>query len=95
MAFEPIMRDCANEEDRRQTFDELRLQEEKRLADLAISEAKAGDLTRLMDGLSYRDHDDAVIATLLECAEAGHPAAKALIKSLAEKHGYHAENLDI
>jgi hypothetical protein len=95
MAFETLMRDCANEYDRRLTIDELRQREERRLADLAIAEAKTGDRTRLLDGLSYRDHDDAVIATLLECADAGHPAAKALIKSLAEKHGYHAEDLDI
>lgn len=95
MAFEVDMAYCAREDDRRQTLDERRQREERRLADLAISEARAGDRTRLVDSLSWRMHDDAVIKVLLECADDGHQSAKALIKSLAEKHGYHAESLDL
>ena len=94
MAFELLMRDCAAEEDRRAKRDELMQREEKRLAALAVSEARIGDYDRLLDGLSYRDNDEQVIAALMDGYTAGVPSCIAVVKALADKHGYHKAEID-
>ena len=94
MSFELLMRDCATEEDRRQMRDELMQREEARLAALAVFEARIGDYDRLLDGLSYRDHDDQVIAALMDACAAGVPACIKAVKALADKHGYHTAEID-
>ena len=94
MAFELLMRDCAAEEDRRAKRDELMQREEKRLAALAVSEARIGDYDRLLDGLSYRDNDEQVIAALMDACAAGVPSCIAVVKALADKHGHHKAEID-
>lgn len=94
MAFELLMRDCAAEEDRRAKRDELMQREEARLAAIAVFEARIGDYDRLLDGLSYRDHDAQVIAALMDGCAAGVPSCIAVVKAIADKHGYHTAEID-
>lgn len=94
MAFELLMRDCAAEEDRRSKRDELMQREEARLAALAVFEARIGHYDRLLDGLSYRDHDAQVIEALMDGCAAGVQSCIAVVKALAEKHGYHSAEID-
>ena len=94
MAFELLMRDCAAEEDRRSKRDELMQREEARLAAIAVFEARIGNYTRLLDGLSYRDHDEQAIAALMDGCAAGVPSCIAAVKALADKHGYHTAEID-
>ena len=94
MAFEVLMRDCATEEDRRSKRDELMQREEARLAAIAVFEARLGQYDRLLDGLSYRDHDAQVIAALMDGCAAGVPSCIAVVKALADKHGYHTAEID-
>ena len=94
MASEADMLACANEEDRKAKRDELMQREEARLADIAVFEARIGDYDRLLDGLSYRDNDEQVIAALMDGCEAGVPSCIAVVKALADKHGYHKAEID-
>ena len=94
MAFETDMLACANEEDRRSKRDELMQREEARLAAIAVFEARLGQYDRLLDGLSYRDHDAQVIAALMDSCAAGVPSCIAVVKALADKHGYHTAEID-
>ena len=94
MSFELLMRDCAAEEDRRSKRDELMQREEARLAAIALFEARIGDYDRLLDGLSYRDNDEQVIAALMDGCTAGVPSCIAVVKALADKHGYHRAEID-
>ena len=98
MAFELLMRDCANEEDRKAKRDELMQREEARLAAVAVFEARIGNYARLLDGLSYRDHDEqvmaALMAALMDGCTAGVPSCIAVVKALADKHGYHTAEID-
>ena len=94
MASEADMRDCAAEEDRKAKRDELMQREEARLAALAVFEASIGKYDRLLDGLSYRDHDEQVIAALMDGCAAGVPSCIAVVKALADKHGYHTAEID-
>ena len=94
MSFELLMRDCAAEEDRRSKRDELMQREEARLAAIAVFEARLGKYDRLLDGLSYRDHDEQVMAALMDGCAAGVPSCIAVVKALADKHGYHKAEID-
>ncbi len=94
MASEADMLACAAEEDRRSKRDELMQREEKRLSDIAVFEARIGNYARLLDGLSYRDHDEQVIAALMDGCAAGVPSCIAVVKALADKHGYHTAEID-
>ena len=94
MAFERDMLACAAEEDRRAKRDELMQREEARLAALAVFEARIGKYDRLLDGLSYRDHDEQVIAALMDGCAAGVQSCIAVVKALADKHGYHTAEVD-
>lgn len=94
MASEADMLACANEEDRKAKRDELMQREEARLAAIALCEARIGDYDRLLDGLSYRDHDEQVIAALMYGCDAGVPSCIAVVKALADKHGYHKAEID-
>ena len=94
MAFETLMRSCATEEDRRSKRDDLMQREEARLAAVAILDALLGKYDRLLDGLSYRDHDAQVIAALMDGCAAGVPSCIAVVKALADKHGYHTAEID-
>ena len=94
MAFEVLMRDCAAEEDRRSKRDELMQREEARLAAIAILDARLGKYDRLLDGLSYRDRDEQVIAALMDACAAGVPSCIAVVKALADKQGYHTAEID-
>ena len=94
MSFEVLMRACAAEEDRRSKRDELMQREEARLAAIAVFEARLGQYDRLLDGLSYRDHDAQVIAALMDGCAAGVPSCIAVVKALANKHGYHTAEID-
>ena len=94
MAFELLMRDCAAEEDRRAKRDELMQREEARLAAIAIFEARLGKYDRLLDGLSYRGHDEQVIAALMDACAAGVQSCIAVVKALADKHGYHTAEIE-
>ena len=94
MSFELLMRDCAAEEDRRSKRDELMQREEARLAALAVFEARIGKYDRLLDGLSYRDHDEQVMAALMDGCAAGVQSCFAVVKALADKHGYHTAEVD-
>ena len=94
MAFETDMLACAAEEDRRSKRDELMQREEKRLSAIAVFEARLGNYTRLLDGMSYRDHDEQAIAALMDGCAAGVPSCIAVVKALADKHGYHKAEID-
>ena len=94
MAFEIDMAYCAAEEDRRYKRDELMQREEARIAAIAILDARLGKYNRLLDGLSYRDHDEQVIAALMDACAAGVPSCIAVVKALADKHGYHKAEID-
>ncbi len=92
--FEAAMRDCAIEEDRRSKRDELMQREEARLAAVAILDARLGKYDRLLDGLSYRDHDEQVITALMDGCAAGVPSCITAVKALADKHGYHTAEIE-
>ena len=94
MSSELLMRDCAAEEDRKAKRDELMQREEARLAAIAVFEARLGKYDRLLDGLSYRDHDEQVIAALMDACAAGVQSCIAVVKALADKHGYHTAEID-
>ena len=94
MSFETDMLACAAEEDRRSKRDELMQREESRLAAVAIFDARLGKYDRLLDGLSYRDHDEQVIAALMDACSSGVQSCIAVVKALAEKHGYHTAEID-
>lgn len=94
MASEADMLACANEEDRKAKRDELMQREEARLAAIALVEARLGKYDRLLDGLSYRDNDEQVMAALMDGCEAGVPSCIAVVKALADKHGYHKAEID-
>ena len=94
MSFELLMRDCAAEEDRRSKRDELMQREEARLAAIAVFEARLGKYDRLLDGLSYRGHDEQVMAALMDGCAAGVQSCIAVVKALADKHGYHTAEVD-
>ena len=94
MAFEIDMLACAAEEDRKAKRDELMQREEARLSAIALFEARIGNYDRLLDGLSYRDHDERVIAALMDGCTAGVPSCIAVVKALADKHGYHTAEID-
>ena len=94
MASEADMLACAAEEDRRSKRDELMQREEARLAAIAVFEARIGNYARLQDGLSYRDHDEQVIAAIMDGCAAGVPSCIAVVKALADKHGYHTAEID-
>ena len=94
MASEADILACAAEEDRKAKRDELMQREEARLAAIALFEARIGDYDRLLDGLSYRDHDEQVIAALMYGCAAGVPSCIAVVKALANKHGYHKAEID-
>ena len=74
--------------------DELMQREEAILAAIAVFEARFGDYDRLLDGLSYRDNDAQVIAALMDGRAAGVPSCIAMVKALADKHGYHRAEID-
>ena len=94
MVCEIDMLACAAEEDRRQRRDELMQREEARLAAIAILGARLGKYDRLLDGLSYRDHDEQVMAALMDGCAAGVQSCIAVVKALADKHGYHTAEID-
>ena len=94
MASEIDMLACAAEEDRRSKRDELMQREEARLSAVAIFEARLGKYDRLLDGLSYRDHDEQVMAALMDGCAAGVQSCIAVVKALADKHGYHTAEVD-
>ena len=94
MSFEIDMLACAAEEARRSKRDELMQREEARLEAVAILDARLGKYDRLLDSLSYRDHDAQVIAALMDACAAGVPSCIAVVKALAEKHGYHTAEID-
>ena len=94
MASEADMLACAAEENRRSKRDELMQREEARLAAIAVFEALLGKYDRLLDGLSYRDHDEQVIAALMDGCAAGVQSCIAVVKALANKHGYHTAEID-
>ena len=94
MASEADMRACAAEEDRRSKRDELMQREEARRAAIAVFEARIGNYARLLDGLSYRAHDAQVIAALMDGCAAGVQSCIAVVKALADKHGYHTAEID-
>ena len=94
MSFELLMRDCAAEEDRRSKRDELMQREEARLAALAVFDARIGKYDRLLDGLSYRAHDEQVMAALMDACAAGVQSCIAVVKALADKHGYNRAEID-
>ena len=94
MAVERDMLACAAEEDRRSKRDELMQREEARLAAVAILDARLGKYDRLLEGLSYRDQDEQVIAALMDGCAAGVQSCIAVVKALADKHGYHTAEVD-
>ena len=94
MVCEIDMLACAAEEDRRSKRDELMQREEARLAALAVFEARLGKYDRLLDGLSYRDHDEQVMAALMDGCAAGVQSCIAVVKAMAVKHGYHTAEID-
>ena len=94
MVCEIDMLACAAEEDRRSKRDELMQREEARLAALAVFEARIGKYDRLLDGLSYRDHDEQAIAALMDGCAAGVQSCIVVVKALADKHGYHTAEID-
>lgn len=94
MASEADMLACAAEEDRRSKRDELMQREEARLSAIAVFEARLGNYARLLDGLSYRGHDEQVMAALMDACSAGVPSCIAVVKALADKHGYHTAKVD-
>ena len=94
MASEADMLACAAEEDRRSKRDELMQREEARLAAIAVFEAQLGKFDRLLDGLSYREHDAQAIAALMDGCAAGVPSCIKVVKALADKHGYHRAEID-
>ena len=85
--FETLMRDCAIEEDRRRKEAEALQREEKRLAAVAIMDARMGNIEKLWSAIDYGDNDAMVISALLQCAHDKHPVALAAIKKLADTYG--------
>ena len=94
MASEADMLACAAEEDRKAKRDELMQREEARLAAIAVFEARIGNYARLLDGLSYRDHDEQVMAALMDGCASGVQSCIAVVKALADKHGYYKAEID-
>ena len=83
MSFDILMRQCADHEDGRQQYAAALERAEAALAKIAIFETRMGKVEKLWSATDYDDHSAAVISTQLECAQAGHESAKAIIKELA------------
>lgn len=87
MAFEVLMRDCANEEDRRVREAEALEREEARLAAVAVLDARLGNYEKLLSVLYDGNNDNEIMSALMQCAADGHAAAIAVIKKLANTYG--------
>ena len=92
MAFEVLMRDCATEEDRRQSY-AVRLEaEEVRIARVTLAMARAGDYERLIDAMDYRENYKMVMRALVLCAAKGNVEATEAVDTLARTYAeLHAE----
>ena len=87
MAFEIDMLACAAHEDELQREAEALQREEKRLAAVALLDARMGNIEKLWSAIDYGDNDAMVISALLQCAHDKHPAALSAIKKLADTYG--------
>jgi hypothetical protein len=92
MAFEVLMRDCATEEDRRQSY-AVRLEaEEVRIARVTLAMARAGDYERLIDAMDYRENYKMAMRALVLCAAKGNVEATEAVDTLARTYAeLHAE----
>lgn len=86
MAFEVLMRDCANEEDRRQREAEELEREEVRLQALALVEAMKGNTDKLWSAVDYADHDKRLMRVLMWAHVAGNYDATVLVRNLAQTY---------
>lgn len=86
MAFETLMRDCANHEDARQHYAAALASEEARLVSEFIAQANAGKYERLRDIFDYRDCDNVVFRALVLCANKGNVEAKDALNTLARTY---------
>lgn len=92
MSFEAIIRQCADNEDRRQRYAEALEAEEVRLARVTLAMAKAGDYTRLIDAWDCRANDQLVMRALVLCANKGNVEAIDALDTLARTYAeLHAE----
>lgn len=89
MAFEALMRDCANEEDRRQREAEELDREEARLQALVLVEAMKGNTDKLWSAVDYADHDKRLMRVLMWAHIAGNPDATALVRDLSRTYAVH------
>lgn len=86
MAFEVLMRDCANEDDRRQREAEELDREEARLQALALVEAMKGNTDKLWSAVDYADHDKRLMRVLMWAHVAGNYDATVLVRNLAQTY---------
>lgn len=86
MSFELLMRDCANEEDRRRREAEALDREQGRLQALALVEAMQGNTDKLWSAVDYADHDKRLMRVLMWAHTAGNPDATALVRHLAQTY---------
>lgn len=89
MAFELLMRDCANEEDRLQREAEALDREEARLQALALVEAMKGNTDKLWSAVDYADHDKRLMRVLMWAHTAGNPVATTLVRDLSRTYAVH------
>lgn len=94
MSFELLMRDCANEEDRRQREAEELEREEVRLQALALVEAMKGNTDKLWSAVDYADHDKRLMRVLMWAHVAGNYDATVLVRNLAQTYAINNAEVD-
>lgn len=92
MAFEAVMRACADHEDRRQRETEALEQEKARLEATAVLEAFMGKFEKLWAAVDYADHDRRLMRVLMRAHVEGNEEASELVRTLARTYAeHHAE----
>ncbi len=86
--------DAARYFDARHRYDEALEAEEVRLARETIAQANAGDYSRLIDAMGYRDNDKAVMRALVLCANKGNVEAVEVVNLLAQFWAEHNAEVD-
>lgn len=89
MAFERDMAHCAAEEDRRQTEAADQARAEKFAAAQVITEAAAGDFSKLIYALDHKDNYDRAMGALFALSQRGVPEAVDVIQLLVSTYAAH------
>lgn len=89
MAFEIDMAHCAANEDRRMHAGAAELRAEAETAAQVITEAAAGDFSKLIYALDHKDNYDRAMGALFALSQRGVPEAVEVIQLLVATYAEH------